>query len=207
MTRAISNATANAVKGQLTAGSGTNLSSTLGVGANDTVLMADSTAATGLKWATPAAGGMTLLSTTSLSGTTTTVSSINQTYTNLMIVINNPYQTTGNSMWIRPNNVSSIGRLTGTLGNSTSADYQEDIQTMPLGTGSDVLNTTVILINQYANSTYSKPTTYYGAARSSYGYVYNYGGVLSIAAAITSLSFTANSGSFSGGQVLIYGVK
>jgi hypothetical protein len=200
-------ATAIDAKGDLVPGTGADTFSRLAVGANGTVLTADSAEATGLKWAAASAGGMTLLSTTTLSGTTTTVSSINQTYTDLMIIINNPYQTTGNSMYARPNNVSSIGRLTGTRGNSIDTDYQDEIQTMPLGTGSDVLNTTVILINQYANSTYSKPTTYYGASRSSYGYVYQYGGVLSIAAAITSMSFTANAGSFSGGQVLIYGVK
>jgi hypothetical protein len=42
----------------------------IGVGANNTVLTADSSTATGLKWATPASG-MTLISTTSFSGATT----------------------------------------------------------------------------------------------------------------------------------------
>ena len=61
----------------------------LGVGANDTVLVADSSTATGLKWAAPAAGGsMTLLSTTSIvGGGTTTISSINQGYNHLYVVI------------------------------------------------------------------------------------------------------------------------
>jgi hypothetical protein len=76
-------------KGQFTA-KGTLLSATaastpgvLGVGANGTVLTAASGQATGLEWATPASGGMTLLSTTTLSGASTTISSINQTYVNL----------------------------------------------------------------------------------------------------------------------------
>ena len=43
----------------------------LGVGANGTVLTADSAETTGLKWAAPAAGGMTLLSTTSVSSQST----------------------------------------------------------------------------------------------------------------------------------------
>lgn len=55
----------------------------LGVGTNNTVLTADSTTATGLKWATPS--GLTLLSTTTLSGTSTTISSISQSYVNLLI--------------------------------------------------------------------------------------------------------------------------
>ena len=51
MGRNRSNATAPAVKGNLVAGTGTDTSGLLTVGANNTVLTADSTTATGLKWA------------------------------------------------------------------------------------------------------------------------------------------------------------
>jgi len=61
----------------------------LGVGANDTVLTADSAQATGLKWATAASGGMTLIASGSLSGSTTTVSSIPATYEDLVIYVRN----------------------------------------------------------------------------------------------------------------------
>lgn len=44
-------------KGDLYAGSAANTYTKLSVGANNTVLTADSSTATGLKWATPAAGG------------------------------------------------------------------------------------------------------------------------------------------------------
>jgi len=44
-------------KGDLLAGSADNTLSRLAVGANDTVLTADSSTSTGLKWATPASGG------------------------------------------------------------------------------------------------------------------------------------------------------
>jgi len=74
-------------KGDLYAGSAANTYTKLAVGTNNQVLTADSSTATGLKWATPAAGGgsMTLLSTTSLSGTSTTISSIAGGYRNLYI--------------------------------------------------------------------------------------------------------------------------
>jgi hypothetical protein len=81
-------ATAIDAKGDLVAGTGADAFARLAVGANDTVLTADSSTATGLKWAAPAAGGgYTLLSTTALSGTSTTVSGINGTYKHLYFYV------------------------------------------------------------------------------------------------------------------------
>ena len=74
-------------KGDIYAATAASTPARLAVGANDTVLTADSTAATGLKWATPAAGGMTLISTTTLTGTSITISSIPATYNHLQLVI------------------------------------------------------------------------------------------------------------------------
>jgi hypothetical protein len=50
-------ATAIDAKGDLVAGTGADAFARLAVGTNDQVLTADSTAATGLKWSTPSAGG------------------------------------------------------------------------------------------------------------------------------------------------------
>jgi hypothetical protein len=55
ITKATASSIAPAAKGDLVAGSATNDAAVLGVGANNTVLTADSSTATGLKWA--AAGG------------------------------------------------------------------------------------------------------------------------------------------------------
>jgi hypothetical protein len=59
-------ATAIDAKGDLVAGTAADTFSRLAVGANNTVLTADSSTATGLKWATPA-GGLTLIARTSFS--------------------------------------------------------------------------------------------------------------------------------------------
>jgi hypothetical protein len=58
MGRNRSNATAAAVKGNLVAGTGVDTSGLLTVGANDTVLTADSAEATGMKWAAASAGAV-----------------------------------------------------------------------------------------------------------------------------------------------------
>jgi hypothetical protein len=58
----------------------------LGVGTNGQILQADSTAATGLKWATVGGSALTLISTTTLSGSTTNVDGVfTSTYDNYRI--------------------------------------------------------------------------------------------------------------------------
>jgi hypothetical protein len=99
-------------KGQFTA-KGTLLSATaastpgvLGVGANGTVLTAASGQATGLEWATPSSGGMTLLSTTSLTGASTTISGISGAYTDLQLVIQGVTAAANGIVRIAPNAIT-----------------------------------------------------------------------------------------------------
>lgn len=82
-------ATAIDAKGDLVAGTGADTFARLAVGANNTVLTADSSTATGLKWATPSSGGYTLINSggTSLSGSSVTISSIPTTYNFLKVVV------------------------------------------------------------------------------------------------------------------------
>lgn len=57
MTKARSNASAPAAKGQIVVGTGTDASGILSVGSNGHTLVADSSETTGLKWQAPAAAG------------------------------------------------------------------------------------------------------------------------------------------------------
>lgn len=74
-------------KGDIIAATADNTVDRLAVGANDTVLTADSSTATGLKWASAAAGGMTLLSSGTLSGASVALTSIDQSYVDLVLMI------------------------------------------------------------------------------------------------------------------------
>jgi hypothetical protein len=167
--------------------------------------------ATAPEWATIQTGGMTLLSTTTLSGTSTTVSSIDQTYTDLYVIINNPYINTGSTeLRIDPNSTNSISNWSGIY---TQTPYTDNtmysVHYIP--TSSTVTNSISLLINQYANTTYAKPFRYCGNFNGTASPIKTvvYGGAIVTASAISSLKFTTNNGTstFSGGQVLIYGVK
>jgi hypothetical protein len=209
ITKASGNAVAPAAKGDLVAGSATNDAAVLGVGANGTVLTAASGEATGLQWATPASGGMTLLSTTSLSGTSTTISSISGAYTNLMVIINNPYLSAGQTMRINPNSTDSISCQNGVQDTATFSRTSIISNTgVFLPTTSTATTTFCLQIFNYAQTVNGKNFMFSGGFTDNQGVVFG-GGFIRTTSAISSLQFTTSSGvpSFSGGTVLIYGVK
>ncbi len=94
ITKASGNSVTAAAKGDLVVGNATNDSGVLSVGANNTVLTADSSTATGLKWAAAAGGGKVLQV---VSGTTNTATTIATT----------AYTDTGISLSITPTSATS----------------------------------------------------------------------------------------------------
>ena len=99
-----SNAIQNAIvdaKGDLIVATAADTPARLAVGTNGQILTADSTAATGIKWADSSAGSLTLLSTTTLnSGTTSqTISGISGSYKALKIIIQNFNTSSGGASW------------------------------------------------------------------------------------------------------------
>jgi hypothetical protein len=201
-------------KGDLITATAADTPARLAVGANDLVLTADSTTATGLKWAAPAAGGMTLLSTTTLSGASTiTISSINQTYTNLYVYVSGVTNATSNSgMSVIPNGTGGVSDYYRPSGGSGLTTNTNDSPTF--NDGSNILRTNNENSWAYTFYNYASTTAYKSFAASggyynasSQRYAHFCFGQWRSTSAITSLDFTHYGGNYSTGTVLLYGVK
>ena len=186
----------------------------MAVGTNGQVLTAASGQATGLQWADVPASGMTLLSTTTLSGTSTTISSISGSYKNLYIVIQGVYSNAAGSLMIKANgsNIATANTLAqNSVVDSTSTNGIVFGATT-VNNQSDRPTTAQVTIYNYANTSYYKSFAgssgnAISATVASTGTIN--GGHIQTTSAISSLAITTVVGtlSFSAGQVLIYGVN
>jgi hypothetical protein len=201
-------------KGDIIAASAADTVARLAVGANDTVLTADSSTGTGLKWATPAAGGMTLISTTTLTGASVTLSSIPSTYVHLQLVIRG-YRPAldGSNLSLRVNSDGTANRHSNdntSIGDNLtfSQPQWQIVRAQDNGTDQSL---SCVTIFDYTNTTTWK-TGQINAVSSHSGTPTNYNFIVSTnfynqTAAITSLLLLPSSGNFTSGTALLYGVK
>jgi hypothetical protein len=188
------------------------------VGTNGQVLTADSTAATGVAWASPASGGMTLISTTTLSGTSTTISVAANSYVDLVMYaqgIDCEYDT---DVSIQLNGETGSTAYTSVLQGSNNGSaytyysknngiYLNQTGIVGLGTGSD--NSAKITLNN-ANSTIRKVVDYsIGTLITATSNINPIRGTVTVAssAVISSIVFKSAAGDFQGGTIKLYGVK
>ena len=201
--------------GDLIYGTGADAVARLGIGTAGQLLKVNS-GATAPEWgAAPESGGMTLLSTTTLSGATVTISSINQTYNNLVMVISGVTNATGTGTFTcNPNNDAtlcySVQFNAGNLNNFNDAP----LRLTPATGGSygptfnNSGNAVSVTINNYSSTTAQKPFIVYGSFNNNAGQYGNFQfGRIATTSAITSLVFSNSGGNLSTGTVLLYGVK
>ena len=204
-------------KGDIIAATAADTPARLAVGANGTVLTAASGQATGLEWATPSSGGMTLISTTTLTGASVTLSSIPATYNNLFIVVRNfRPATTGNSLKYQFNGDTASRYNTNSGNNYNTSGGGVTFAVTSMDTTVSCNSTTnngrhLFNIYDYANTTTWKfaeviSTVSDNTTTTSLNRILSYG-AYNQTAAISSITFFSASGNMTAGTVLLYGVK
>lgn len=218
-----SNAIQNAIvdaKGDLIGATAADTPARLAVGTNGQVLTADSTASTGLAWASPSSGGMTLLSTTTLSGSSTSISVSPSGYNELKIYVTGVNGAADFSVIMGINSDGTAANFRNSWSADIGYDFNEGrdasltgslVYLVPGVNGADSGNTnnSAMITIGNPNSTVSKnifsvaafynDSQYYSSEMTQCNYV--------TTSAISSLQFKTTSSSFSAGEVKIYGVK
>ena len=216
ITKATASSVAPAAKGDLVVGSATNDAAVLGVGSADQVLTVDSSTTTGLKWATASAGGMTLISTTTLTGASVTLSSIPQTYNNLRLVIRNYRPASDQTLYATFNNVTSGYRVIESTSYYASADTGSGDTYLKLLYDQNTDNSTnsniiIVDIDDYANTATFKlgRSQFYKEGANGTDYNQGFFPFASYSTSAVSSIELLNTGAanFTSGTVLLYGVK
>jgi hypothetical protein len=163
------------------------------------------------------AGGMTLLSTTTLSGASTTISGISGDYTNLFITFSGITNATADGdLRVKPNNADNASAIQTFSNGGTAGVYWTDVnKPILLWYESSTINRTIsdgvgiLEIFDYANTSRYKTfssiytTNQTDSAPQPCGNI----GRIDTNSAITSLVWSNSGGNFSSGTVRIYGVK
>ena len=180
----------------------------LGVGANGTVLQADSTQGTGIKWTQ---AGRYLLASGSLSGSTLDLTSITGNYEHLEVVFKNYFGSVDQAINGTINNDSGAnqyGSAGSSIGNITynAANYQ------PCFTY-DSTNTNNFVLWRYYDYTGDSHKLMQGFFNSSDQNLTNryvgtyYTTIYKSTAAISRLTYTTSAGTWAGGTYELWGVK
>jgi hypothetical protein len=192
----------------------TTVDARIGVGANNTVLTADSAQATGLKWATPAAGGMTSIASGSLSGSSITISSIVSTYKQLTLVVENYLPNTDSTrLWLRVNGQTTNYYTSSLPSAATNAiSFGAAQAELTLGQSNTTANGIVVAnLPNYALGQW-KIVTVTGITNNitdvtQFNARFTNSNICKDTAAISSITLLPETGTFTSGTYTLYGVS
>lgn len=200
-------------KGDLISATAADTPARLAVGTNGQVLTADSTTSTGLKWATPSAGGgWTQLATGSLSGGQVDITSISGSYKDLRLIIRDFLPATDSrDIQLRLNaDTNSRYSQIETYGNSANQSFSSTSIKICEGNDNAVANGFIVVnLYDYANTATWKLGDSIGISVNSgtttnaefrrIHFAYNQTG------AISQINLLPNDGNFSSGTYILYG--
>jgi hypothetical protein len=210
---AIQNAIVDA-KGDLISATAADTPARLAVGANGTVLTADSAEATGLKWATPAGGGagLTLISTTNIGSTAvssiTVSSAFSSTYENYLITINGGVASTNNSLALQLGSTTTGYYGFGFYGNASSSslagDNYNNSTSFPFAVMGDTNNLSGEIHIQNPNLAKATAIIVFGTRTGTNGMSNLFGSETSTTQH-TAFTLTTSTGTVTGGTIRVYG--
>ncbi len=206
-------ATAIDAKGDLVPGTGADTFARLAVGANGTVLTADSAETTGLKWATPSSGASyTQIDSQTMTGSQINFNSIAGTYNKLVLVCQDFYGTVGGeTLKIRFNNDATANayKTVGVFdGSASSGTATSGWFTWNFTGGTNQSNFAAFQIENYSNTNSWKSGIISAA--------YNNGtsdmaDLTTVAwkntSAITAINIFISNTTMAGGTAILWGVK
>jgi hypothetical protein len=201
--------------GDLIYGTADNTVARLAIGTADQVLKVNS-GATAPEWGTAPSGGMTLISTTSLTGASVTLSSIPQTYNHLQLVIRDLLPATDSGeLQMRLNGDSGASRYTAVAYSTApgTTSFGENIfRNLTSATDNAVTqNFTIIDLFDYTNTvTWKLGTSQSINVNSSTNTQFDLNNrslIHNQTIAISSITLKMEDGNFTSGTVLLYGVK
>jgi hypothetical protein len=191
-------ATAFTTSGDLIQATGSGTFARLGTGTNGQYLTTDGTTNS---WGTISAGGMTLLSTTTLSGATTNITSISQDYLHLQMVIQSIFLSSSDDCIIKFNTSqtpSLAGQNLTTNWDKTSGEF------IPSANSS----ITMVIYNIYNYSSTTGNKGVLGVSRGTSSNPNLFFGQINTNTAISAINFSAGGAvTYTGGTVRLYGVK
>jgi hypothetical protein len=214
----ITNAMATEIdaKGDLVVGTGADTFARLAVGTNDYVLTADSGETTGLKWAAPGSGGMTLLGTATPAGGEIKFTSISSAYNELVLIVEDWFTSGGAEAGVRLNNdttaanYGTVGMFGNTVAVTTYFKTGNSFIWVTSAAGGTVNadNVSVVTFPNYADTNSHKVlyshTKHLGASNGLH--ITQASGAYASTSAISTISFYPGGGNMNG-TAYLYGVK